>query len=65
MTSFSDWKVPAAFQPKTDAYEFDLDETLRSVLSISSIVRKMPSPPPPLVRSGRATPCSSGIAGWP
>lgn len=38
MSSFSDWKVPAAFQPKTDAYEFDLDETLRSVLSISSIV---------------------------
>jgi S1-C subfamily serine protease len=38
MTSFSDWKVPAAFQPKTDAYEFDLDETLKSVLSISSVV---------------------------
>jgi S1-C subfamily serine protease len=36
--SFSDWKVPAAFQPKPDEYEFDLDGALGSVLYISSIV---------------------------
>ena len=38
MTSFSDWKVPAAFQPKFDEYVFDLDGALASVLYISSVV---------------------------
>ena len=38
MSSFSDWKVPAAFQPKTDEYVFDLDSALASVLYISSVV---------------------------
>lgn len=36
--SFSDWKVPSAFQPKPDEYEFDLDAALTSVLYISSVV---------------------------
>ena len=36
--SFSDWKVPNAFQPKADEYTFDLDAALSSVLYISSIV---------------------------
>ena len=38
MSSFSDWKVPSAFQPKADEYEFDLESALSSVLYISSIV---------------------------
>ncbi len=38
MSSFSDWKVPAAFQPKADEYTFDLEEALSSVLYISSVV---------------------------
>jgi len=38
MSSFSDWKVPAAFQPKSDEYVFDLDGALASVLYISSVV---------------------------
>ena len=38
MSSFSDWKVPSAFQPKTDEYTFDLEGALASVLYISSIV---------------------------
>ena len=38
MSSFSDWKVPAAFQPKSDEYVFDLEEALSSVLYISSVV---------------------------
>ena len=36
--SFSDWKVPSAFQPTADEYTFDLDGALASVLYISSIV---------------------------
>jgi S1-C subfamily serine protease len=36
--SFSDWKVPGAFQPKPDEYEFDLDAALSSILYISSVV---------------------------
>ncbi len=38
MSSFSDWKVPAAFQPKSDEYVFDLENALASVLYISSVV---------------------------
>ena len=38
MSSFSDWKVPAAFQPKIDEYVFDLESALASVLYISSVV---------------------------
>ena len=38
MSSFSDWKVPAAFQPNADEYEFDLEGALASVLYISSVV---------------------------
>ena len=38
MSSFSDWKVPAAFQPKSDEYVFDLESALASVLYISSVV---------------------------
>ena len=38
MSSFSDWKVPAAFQPKADEYTFDLEDVLSSVLYISSVV---------------------------
>ncbi len=38
MSSFSDWKVPAAFQPKADEYTFDLEGALSSVLYISSVV---------------------------
>jgi hypothetical protein len=57
MSSFSDWKVPAAFQPKSDEYVFDLEEALSSVLYISSVVPETPSQPPRLGPSGRATPC--------
>jgi S1-C subfamily serine protease len=38
MSSFSDWKVPSAFQPKSDEYLFDLESALASVLYLSSVV---------------------------
>ncbi len=38
MSSFSDWKVPSAFQPRSEDYQFDLEAALFSVLSISSVV---------------------------
>ncbi len=38
MTSVSDWKVPAAAQPRREDYRYDLDAALSSVVGLRSIV---------------------------
>ncbi|MCC8942143.1 Periplasmic serine endoprotease DegP [Bradyrhizobium ivorense] len=38
MTSMTEWKVPAAFQPRPEDYRFDLDRALMSVVGLHSII---------------------------
>ena len=38
MPSLTEWKVPPAFQPRADDYNFDLDRVLSSVVGLHSIV---------------------------
>jgi S1-C subfamily serine protease len=38
MPSLTEWKVPPAFQPRSDDYAFDLDGTLSSVVGLHSII---------------------------
>jgi len=38
MPSLTEWKVPAAFQPRSDDYSFDLDRVLSSVVGLHSII---------------------------
>ncbi len=38
MPSLTEWKVPPAFQPRTDDYGFDLDRALSSVVGLHSII---------------------------
>src|SRR6201995_4599904 len=38
MASITEWKVPAANQPRTGDYAFDLDHVLASVVGLHSIV---------------------------
>src|ERR1700743_3345437 len=38
MASLTEWKVPAANQPRTGDYAFDLDHVLSSVVGLHSIV---------------------------
>jgi S1-C subfamily serine protease len=38
MPSLSEWKVPAAFQPRPEDYRFDLDRALSSVVGLHSII---------------------------
>ncbi|MBR0756205.1 serine protease [Bradyrhizobium jicamae] len=38
MASLSEWKVPAAFQPRPEDYRFDLDRALSSVVGLHSII---------------------------
>jgi S1-C subfamily serine protease len=38
MTSLTEWKVPAAFQPRAGEYGFDLDRALASVVGLHSII---------------------------
>jgi S1-C subfamily serine protease len=38
MPSLMEWKVPPAFQPRPDNYDFDLDRALSSVVGLHSIV---------------------------
>jgi hypothetical protein len=36
--SRSDWRIPAAVQPKPQDYEYDLDRALASVVVVRSVV---------------------------
>jgi S1-C subfamily serine protease len=38
MPSASEWKVPPAFQPRSDEYGFDLDRVLSSIVGLHSII---------------------------
>src|SRR6185312_11792414 len=38
MPSLTEWKVPAAFQPRSGDYSFDLDHVLSSVVGLHSII---------------------------
>jgi S1-C subfamily serine protease len=38
MTSLTEWKVPAAYQPRVGDYGFDLDRVLASVVGLHSII---------------------------
>ena len=38
MPSLTEWKVPAAFPPRSDDYSFDLDRVLSSVVGLHSII---------------------------
>ncbi|MEH6952308.1 S1C family serine protease [Nitrobacter sp. NHB1] len=38
MASLTEWKVPAAAQPRQDDYEFDLDRALSAVVGLHSII---------------------------
>ncbi|MGY3487250.1 S1-C subfamily serine protease [Bradyrhizobium sp. USDA 4011] len=38
MPSTTEWKVPAAFQPRPEDYRFDLDRALTSVIGLHSII---------------------------
>ena len=38
MPSLSDWKVPAAVQPKPEDYAYDLDQALAAVVGVRSII---------------------------
>lgn len=38
MPSLTEWKVPAAFQPRSGDYSFDLDHALSSVVGLHSII---------------------------
>lgn len=38
MPSMTEWKVPAAFQPRSEDYRFDLDRALMSVVGLHSII---------------------------
>ncbi|HEU4804858.1 MAG TPA: S1C family serine protease [Nitrobacter sp.] len=38
MASLTEWKVPAAAQPRRDDYEFDLDHALSAVVGLHSII---------------------------
>src|SRR3981081_2443959 len=38
MPSLTEWKVPPAFQPRSDDYGFDLDRVLSSVVGLHSII---------------------------
>ena len=38
MPSLTEWKVPAAFQPRAGDYGFDLDKALSSVVGLHSII---------------------------
>ena len=38
MASLTEWKVPSAFQPRSDDYGFDLDRVLSSVVGLHSII---------------------------
>ncbi|MEN3348944.1 MAG: hypothetical protein V7632_2579 [Bradyrhizobium sp.] len=38
MPSMTEWKVPAAFQPRPEDYRFDLDRALMSVVGLHSII---------------------------
>ena len=38
MPSLTEWKVPSAFQPRSDEYSFDLDRALSSVVGLHSII---------------------------
>ena len=38
MPSLTEWKVPAAFQPRSDDYSYDLDHVLSSVVGLHSII---------------------------
>ena len=38
MSSTTEWKVPAAFQPRSEDYRYDLDRALMSVVGLHSII---------------------------
>src|SRR5882757_6592033 len=38
MASLTEWKVPAAVQPRADDYDFDLERALASVVGLHSII---------------------------
>ena len=38
MPALTDWKVPAAYQPRASDYGFDLDRALSSVVGLHSII---------------------------
>src|SRR5260370_10713493 len=38
MPSFTEWKVPPAYQPRASDYSFDLDRVLSSVVGLHSII---------------------------
>jgi hypothetical protein len=57
MASLTEWKVPAAVQPRAEDYDFDLERALASVVGLHSIIPGTPPPPKRSAPSAPATAC--------
>ena len=57
MASVTEWKVPAAAQPRAEDYGYDLERALSAVVGLHTIIPPMPSPPRRSAPSAPATAC--------